>query len=154
MTQTSDSDEANEIEVLHPDRELVIGGEKIEVREFRFLEGLDAEVIAQPLLNGLADLLGGESRRTFGYSAMAKLFAQHKDEFVQLVGMATGKPPEWFGSLGDADGQRLAMTFWTVNRGFFTRRVVAEVATRKALERAAAEATPLAESDSARSTPN
>ena len=44
--------------------------------------------------------------------------------WIELISLSTGQPIPWIEGLRDRDGQALSMTFWRVNSGFFTRRLV------------------------------
>jgi len=133
MEQETSADlkwDKNELEVLMPDREITIGDETIAVREFRFLEGLKAEGIAQPILR---DIVGRTKERgeSLELSDIAAIFATHSAAFLELLSMATGKPCEWLSGLSDEDGQSLLMLFWTVNANFFARRLMVAALTKK-----------------------
>lgn len=114
---------ADDLEVLHPERMLTLGGETIEVREFSFLQEMDALPIAQPIIRDLAKAFGGEESP--GFSDVEQIFYRNREGFVRLLELATCKSTEWMEKLAGGEAQMLAMTFWSVNRRFFISRVVA-----------------------------
>ena len=117
----------DEIEILHPERELTLNGEQVVVNEFTFIQGMKAGSIAQPLIADMdvlfrdddAELDGGAS-----YDKLVAMFEKHHGVVIQLLCMATGKKTEWFDRLSDTDGQSLLMTFWSVNKSFFINRLL------------------------------
>ena len=115
----------DELEILHSERKLSLGGQVITVREFSFTEGMRAVVIAQGLLQEMVVLFRDSEEVDLG--ALELLFAQHMDALGELMAMATDTDPLWISRLSDEEGQQLYLTFWEVNRGFFTRRITMQV---------------------------
>lgn len=114
--------EPNDAEILFPDGTIEIEGEQIEVREFRYLEGLKATAIARPIIAGLRDLIKAEG--DLELDAIDALIGEHAEAWVQLISMSTGLDPERIQGLSDRDGMALSMAFWNVAYPFFTRRLV------------------------------
>ncbi len=118
---------AEDFEVLFPDVDVSVGdpdtGEKvvITVREFRFLEGLQAEAGARGLIAHLADSVRGDEVDV-GH-VMAAL-VDHADAWIDLLARATGRDPGWIGRLAEPDGVALSAAMWTANKGFFVLRIV------------------------------
>ena len=112
----------NESAILFPDQTITLGGEKITVREFYFLQEMEALPLAMPIINDLARVFGGDDDP--GFTVIEQIFYQYQEAFVSLLSMATGKPAEWIKQLKADEGQLLGMTFWSVNRRFFISRVV------------------------------
>jgi len=113
-------------EVLDPDREIEVGGEKVKVRAFRALEGLRATPIARPIVNSLRELAEGDAE-AIEADAVMDLLARHAEAFLELVALSIGKPVDWVRSLRDEESFALAMIFWEVNAGFFMRRLAVAV---------------------------
>lgn len=112
---------ASDIEILFPDETLEIAGKTVEVREFRYLEGLRAIALARPLLQGLAEMLeDGE----FDALALDGLIADHHEVWIQLMAISTDQPATWIEGLPSREGRRLGMTFWRVNSRFFMEPLV------------------------------
>jgi len=120
----------NELDALLPDSDIEIRGEAITVTEITFIQSLPLEPVIQPMIDDLAELFIGDDSRDDGaavsYQAMASVFGSHAELLLRMLSLATGKPRDWIESLSDADGQLLTMTFWQVNKDFFTRRLVIE----------------------------
>ena len=132
-------DPREELETLFPDRDVKVrdpdtGGEAtVAVREFRYLEGLEAAVEAAPLLAALAEGYGPDGRDD-GPSAAAieAAMARHAGVWLRLLARATGREADWLARLSAADGDVVGNTMWSVNLRFFIARVVALLAARRA----------------------
>ena len=131
----------HELSVLFPDRDVTVrdpdtGAEvPLTVREFRFREGLEATVLARPLIAALAALVpeSGDGESTGeGPDAFAieNALATHAALWLELTGHACGRDADWLARLGDADGRALSEAMWGANGEFFLRRVAAQVASR------------------------
>lgn len=110
-----------ELEVLFPERELAIGERKITVREFSFLEGLKAGVLASDLLDDLSGIV--EPENVVNTGELLNAFGRHADVLVELIAMATGEDREFIAGLNREDGENLLMTFWKANADFFGNRL-------------------------------
>jgi len=115
-------DKASDLEILHPERMLTLGGESIEVREFSFLQEMDALPIARPIIRDLTKAFGSDESP--GFSAVEEIFYIHREAFLHLLELSTGKTIEWMSDLSGDEAQLLSMTFWSVNKRFFISRVV------------------------------
>ena len=128
---------ADELSVLFPDREVTVADPDsgtavtLTVREYRFLEGLEATAVARPLIAALAELVSDPDEDE-GPDALAieAALAAHAATWLELVARACGRDAAWLARLGDADGRALSETMWAANGGFFLNRVVARVAAR------------------------
>lgn len=107
---------------------MTVGGEAVEVREFRYLEGLQAAGLARPVLAGLRELIEAEGE--IQLEALDALIGAHADTWLTLIGMSTGRDLEWLAALSDQDGLALSLAFWRVNGPFFTRRLVLAAAAK------------------------
>ncbi|MBA1147422.1 hypothetical protein H0Z60_10175 [Ectothiorhodospiraceae bacterium WFHF3C12] len=121
--------DAEDLEVLLPDRTLTVGGEEITVREFRFGDSFRVVPLARPILADLAALRGTESNGE-DLAVFEDLLARHWERILDLIAISADRPREWIERLPDQDGQTLAWTFWAVNGPFFMRRLVADELTR------------------------
>ncbi len=141
---------ADELGVLFPDQEVTVTDPEtghpvdVEVREFRFREGLEAQALARPLIESLADSFEDDGR--IEGVTVADVLARHADLWLELVARAVGggagKNTEWLASLSDADGDALSDAMWSANGSFFTRRVVATVAARVRKQKEAESGSP------------
>ena len=130
--------------MLFPDRDVAVrdpdsGAEvSLNVREFRFREGLEATALARPLIAALAALVpergegGSGSAEGEGPDALEieSVLATHAALWLELTARACGRDADWIARLGDADGRALSEAMWAANGGFFLRRVVARLASR------------------------
>ncbi len=134
MTKAA-KDPAAELEILFPDVEITVRdpdtGHPVDltVREFRFLEGLEARSIARPIIEALADVVGSSTDLEFALVDAA--LAENAEAWIALVSRACGMKPEWIARMRDVDGDALAEAMWSANRDFLLRRVVTEVAARR-----------------------
>ena len=159
----SPHDAAAELAVLFPDVELTVRdpdtGEAVAltVREFRFLEGLRAQALAGPFVEGLAELVGTGDIDALDPAAIAGLMNDHAEVWIALTARACDREPEWLARLSDIDGDALSEAMWSANSGFFTRRVVASVVAarkpRASGSRSAKSSTLLSGPDTAEGTP-
>ena len=131
-----EKDPAAELKLLFPDVDLTVRDPEtgqavaLTVREFRFREGLEAQVLARPLIDALADSFDGEGEG-LDPIAIDEALAAHADLWLELIAKATGRDAAWLASLPDGAGEDLSDAMWSANGAFFVRRVVAEVAARK-----------------------
>ena len=128
----------NELEILAPDMELTIAGEPITVHEYRFLEGMQAQQVAPGFFDAITELFLTQPEQAQDLTALADLFARHADDVTRLMAMASGQTPDWVSGLSDLDGQMLMMSWWQVNAGFFTRRLIAAAAQQMGRQQAEA----------------
>lgn len=123
MTQqpTAKQDGADDLAILHPDRQLVIAGVPVTMREYGHVEGLRLHALITPIVDGIkAIALSGELADT---DALRPVFGDNADAVVQLMAAACDQPVEWVAGLSDEDGNNLQLLWWAVNSHFFVRRV-------------------------------
>lgn len=133
MTQTEAHDGADDLEILHPEREIEIDGRVITVREYGGVEGMRLAAAAAPVVHDLAALTGADKGGDMlAYLNLQAVFARHVDAITGMVAQACDQPRAWVESLGDADLQTLVVTWWAVNGPFFVRRVVQTLQMRAA----------------------
>lgn len=121
----------DDLAILYPDRVLALGGVTVTLREYRYREGLEALVLARPLLTELRALLTGDTE--FAPEELDALIGRHRDLWLQLLALACGQPLEWIAQLPDHDAMELQMAFWEVNGPFFTRRLLYGAALKEAM---------------------
>lgn len=117
-----------DVEAIDPDTRKPV---TLTVREFRFLEGLEAQVVAAPLLADLAKHMDAEGARP-GVRAIHDAVGRHAGVWLDLVARATGRDAEWLARLSDADGTALSTAMWVANKHFFSQRVAAMVPAKQA----------------------
>ncbi len=129
---------AEELDILHPDRSATLGGRKVTVREYGFIEGMRLLPTMQPFLDALHQrLVAGKDTR---FQDALMLMAEHIDLVVEMVAVAADVDKTWIESLQDHDGEHLLMLWWGANASFFFQKV----RNRIGVERAEAEFAKLA----------
>ena len=123
MTDEANSDE----EILFPDLVVEIDGEQVEVREFRYLDGLKATAIARPIIAGYRRLLD-EQGEAFEPEALDEVIGEHAEAWTELLAISTGRDAAWVRSLSDGEGVALSLAFWEANGPFFVRRLMLSAA--------------------------
>lgn len=108
-----------ELDILHPQREALIAGRKVTVREYGFVEGTRLRLVAKPFMDSLYDLIGGKAVPT--YDAVKDVMALHIDLVVELMARAADVDVAWISELNDPDGDLLALMWWGANGSFFMR---------------------------------
>jgi hypothetical protein len=119
----SNDKKTDDLEILYPDQEIELGGERVVVREFRYREGLEAVAIGRPLFAGLRALIDSAPGEVSPEDLDA-LIGAHRDLWLTLVAKSCGRELEWVAALPDAQAMTLQMAFWGANSGFFTRRLL------------------------------
>lgn len=133
-TQNKTPDEV----IISPASQIVINGEEITINEIDYIQGLKMHHAIQPMLDDMAKVFTNENT---DFTAMAGVFADHIDVVNKMIMITTGKDESLFKNLSDEDGQYLLMTFWMVNTGFFTRRIVGKAMHQMQSSQASATAT-------------
>lgn len=127
-------DAGGELEVLFPDAEVEVrdpdggGAVALTVREFRFREGLEAQVAARPLVEALAAAAEGADEDGPDAGAIEAAMAAHAGLWLDLVARACGREAAWLARLGDSSALALSNAMWSANGSFFVRRVAATAA--------------------------
>lgn len=117
---------ADDLSILQPDGEIEIQGETIQVREYRFFDGLRLQQQHRAFFDALYDLLApaDPAAQAPTFDDVLALIGMHADSVQAMVALSIGKPAEWVGELSESDGDALLLTWWQVNSGFFVRRVM------------------------------
>lgn len=110
---------ADDLEILHPERETTIAGRQLVVREYGFIEGLRLMPLINPLVEDLRAHL--EAGQAAGAEDIHTMLGRHADVVVQLMAVAADVEPEWIDSLDQEAGTALMFWWWTVNGPFYMR---------------------------------
>ena len=127
-------DAGGELGVLFPDAEVEVrdpdggGAVALTVREFRFREGLEAQVAARPLVEALAAAAEGAGEDGPDAGAIEAAMAAHAGLWLDLIARACGREAAWLARLGDSSALALSNAMWSANGSFFVRRVAAAAA--------------------------
>lgn len=111
----------NELDILHPDREAVIAGRKIILREYGFVEGLKIRALARPFTDALYGLFDAQPP---DFELILDIVADHAETVLQLAAIAADVEQSWVDDLNDEDGNMLLLLWWGANGGFFTRQLM------------------------------
>lgn len=141
--------EAEEQEVLHPERTPLINGRHLVVREYGFVEGMKLQAMFKPFLK---DLFAQFSRSAGPppANAVREVMADHAVAVQWMIAQAISPeededaPKEfidtvrengkWVARLGEDDGDVLMSVWWVVNKNFFSRRLREQAMATKAAE--------------------
>lgn len=153
--QANAQEEASDLTVLHPERELQLGGEAVTVREYGNLEWLRVLVRAEPLVAAVTEMLAGADTPT--YEQALAVIADNADALMPLVAQAVDRDVQWIDQLPSGDVEVLLMTWWAVNAHFFVSRAINRVLVARGEQQAREDAANRLRSSSplsgARSTP-
>jgi len=113
---------ASDLAVLHPERNVTVGGRALVVREYGFIEGLQLRTLYAPLVDGLFERTHTGARTE--YEDIADLLAAHVDQVVELVAVASDTTPAFIRTLNATDGALLLLVWWGANGNFFVQAVI------------------------------
>lgn len=140
------ADGADDLEILHPEREIEIAGRVVTVREYGGVEGMRIAGQLAPVVHDLASLSRADRNGDMlAYANLQVVFEKHIDAILGLLARACtpadATPAQrqacraWIESpdVGDDALQSLLVTWWAVNGPFFVRRVVQTLQMRAAV---------------------
>ena len=107
---------ADDLEILHPEREVTIAGRQLVVREYGFIEGLRLVPLADPLIEELRAHI--EAGRPSSVEAVHAILGRHAGVVAALMAAAVDIEVEWVDSLGQDAGTALMFWWWRVNGPF------------------------------------
>lgn len=128
--QDAQAEGADDLEILHPEREIEIAGVKVVMREYGFVEGMHLAAKAAPIVHDIKSLAADLTDVRLEYSALEAVFAMHMDIIIDMVAQACDQPMEWVRELSPEDGEALTFVWWAVNGPFFVRRLLRDMAMR------------------------
>lgn len=143
--------EPSDLEVLHPERVLLLGGDQVTVREYSNVEWLRLLPAAEPMVAAVAEMLASPHEPT--YEAVLNAIATHTDGLLPLIVQAADRDMDWLESLHPNEVEFLLMTWWGVNAHFFVLRAKNRRAVEQASATRKAQAAQTTTSVGARSTP-
>ncbi len=120
-----------DLEILHPERDIEVGGINVTVREYGFVEGLKLRETAAPFMEALYRL-AHSSGAAPSFGAVEEMLVEHSGSVLELIARAADVDRAFIDSLSDEDGYLLMQTWWLVNANFFIRRVINRLATDRA----------------------
>ena len=112
---------SDDLQVLHPNRDLEIEGRKLTVREYGFVEGLGLRPLIQPFLEDLYIIMKGSGVPEL--EAVIGVLGKHNDLVVMLMATSANVDEAWVRSLSHRPGKLLLYVWWIVNGPFFVGEV-------------------------------
>ena len=140
---------ADDLQVLHPELPLSVGGRDLVMREYGFIEGLRVRPIIEPMLKDMEALIGLTTQPT--NDQVLDLMGNHIDEFQELLKRDAFREEivplareirkhdtdvAFVAGLNQTDGTRLADAWWKVNGPFYWRTAISRVAVARVQARA------------------
>lgn len=133
----AEEDAAETLNILHPERGVLIADRAVEVREYGYIEGLKLQAACKAFLD---DLFIAFSRAEAPPTAegIAEVMAEHiltvqwmiaqaitplSDDDPQAFVRDVTANAQWIGALAEEPGDLLTAAWWEVNKRFFTRRL-------------------------------
>lgn len=120
-----------ELEILHPERTMIIAGRALVVREYGFIEGLRLRPLYKPFAD---DLYAAFAERAPDFEQVLDVIARHVEAVTELAAVAADVEAAWVRALSADDGELLLMLWWGANAGFFIRRFGARLAVERAAQ--------------------
>lgn len=134
---------ANDLDVLFPDRSLpLIGGKAVTVRELRFEEQIQHHALLSRITEDLAAMPLDALESAAGVNLVLDVVFGHWPSLRPLVALSVGESEEWVSDLSGEDGETLVLVWWSVNQGFFIRRLLRPAIAQRALHRAGEKSSP------------
>lgn len=115
------ADENKDLEVLHPEQKLTLGGQMVTVREYGFVESLRIRPLMKPFLNDLHELASTGSDMPL--DEVFDLIAKHQDSCLELAAIAADVDQAFVESLSSPEGENLLLAWWGANGPFFSRQL-------------------------------
>ena len=133
--QGADATDAAELEILHPERTIKVGGKAITLNELTFGDSLRLHAQVAPIVAGIEQMMRDRGNDVPQYRDTLGVFAANLDATFALMAVSAGCDEAWLRSLGSADGDLVMLTFWTANAGFFIQRAANDIAIQAESER-------------------
>lgn len=132
------ADSSAEAEILFPDREVTVGDRTVTVREFTYAETLRLAGRMKGLLERIADEFGAAPDS----GDIEAVIADHAEEWLDLLQIATGLGQSEIEALSKADGAALSLAMWSANMAFFCRKYWKRITAAAASPSASAPSSP------------
>lgn len=111
---------ADDLDILFPDRELMIAGKKITVREYGFVEGLRIRAAAKPFIEDLAGVMKATGVPLV--EQITGLIEKHAELVIVLIAESADVDQAFMRALSDSEGEALMGCWWSVNGPFFLNK--------------------------------
>lgn len=110
------------LDILLPDKRLVIGGEAITMRELRFGELMKFGEEIQLLADAFSVMPEEQLSGADGIDQLVVLLVQHQWAVMPMVSECCDKPLAWIEHLSLNEGIELMVVWWMANKDFFFQR--------------------------------
>lgn len=131
---TATKEESNDLEVLMPNREIVLAGETITVREYSFKDALTIGREIDQFAALIVNEMNGSNKITIEQADM--LIMNNLELVYSLISTSIQKPITWIEALSYEDGLQVLDWWWVVNSVFFmnavTRKIIRQNAAKQA----------------------
>lgn len=136
----SNKDGGQDLAILHPEREAIIAGVPVVMREYSWAESLRHHEI----IDALSDAMSGVALQGnfHDLDSLRGAFGDNGDILFRLIAVVSDQPVEWISTLDATAGDELFLLWWGVNADFFLRRVLRSVQLAKVRELAGLTSSP------------
>lgn len=111
-----------DLDILHPNREAMIAGRKVVLREYGFVEGLRLRPLSKPFTDDLYALFF--SGTAPDYEQILDVIGRHVDTVIELAARSADVEVEWVRALSHADGDLFLLLWWGANSHFFIQNLL------------------------------
>lgn len=140
LTTDTDKDGVQDATILAPEREAVIAGVPVVMREYTFAETLRHGAMITALTDAMADI--AMAGKFSDLDSLRSAFGENGDILLRLIAVASDQPLAWVQGVCGIEADTLFMLWWEVNADFFLRRVLLSVQLRKVREHAGLTSSP------------
>lgn len=130
---TATKEESNDLATLMPNREIVLAGETIIVREYSFKDALTIGNDIDQFVTLIVTEMNGTNKMTIDKAD--SIIMNHLELVYSLISTSIQKPVSFIESLPYSDGLQLLDWWWVVNSGFFmnavTRKIIRQNAAKQ-----------------------
>lgn len=130
---------ADDLEVLNPNGQITVAGQKLIVREYGFIEGLRLESKIKPFVDDLHAEVAHQGVPPL--EDIVVVLGLHADLIEELIATSCDVEQSFVHGLNDQEGRRLMFCWWHVCGPFFMTRVFDRIRAAKAAAAVAAGAT-------------
>lgn len=131
---TATKEESNDLATLMPNREIVLAGETITVREYSFKDALTIGNEIDQFVALIVNEMNGTNKITIEQADM--LIVNNLELVYSLISTSIQKPISFIEALSYEDGLQLLDWWWVVNSRFFmnavTRKIIRQNAAKQA----------------------
>lgn len=127
-------EESNDLATLMPNREIVLAGETITVREYSFKDALTIGNEIDQFITLIVTEMNGTNKMTIEQAD--SIIMNNLELVYSLISTSIQKPILFIESLSYSDGLQLLDWWWVVNSGFFMNAVTRKIIRQNAVKHA------------------